>query len=507
MAKLERPFVIVQAGGAGTRLRHHTANKPKCLLSVSGTPLLYRLFETFPHSSFVIVGDYKYDVLERFLHTIPPRNEVTLIRAEGKGTLAGLRQAVNAVPNDCAPITIIWSDLLFERPPDVQAGKEPLIGLSDTFRCRWHMNEQGRLVEAPSETRGVAGFFYFPNKGDLKELPGDGEFVRYLSSSKIALKPFTLAHTYELGTIEALEDYQSRRPVSRFFNKVEVGRDAVVKRARDSAFDKLLEIEADWYETVARKGYQHAPKLIRRKPFTIERIAGGHPFELDCDAADKNRILSRIIAAVDALHDLASKAADPQSANEVYCAKPVDRVASVAPLVPNIDCAFLKVNGRHCRNPIHPEHRDWFVDKARSISVDRFSIIHGDPTFSNIIIGGDEKVWLIDPRGYFGNERNFGDPKYDWGKLYYSLQGNYDQFNRKRFKLSIADAIVDVSVQSGGWEATTDLLRERLGDDLDDVKIMHALIWLSLSGYVKDDYDSMLAAFYIGAALLEETES
>lgn len=498
--------VIVQAGGEGTRLRHHTSNKPKCLLSVAGTPLLYRLFETFPQSNFVVIGDYKYDVLERFLHTIPPRFECRLIRAQGKGTLAGLRQAVNAVPDDSAPIAIIWSDLLFERPLDIQLGAEPLIGLSDSFRCRWRMDEQGRLLNEPSEKRGVAGFFYFPNKNQLKALPADGEFVRHLSSSKIAFRPFTLADTYELGTIEALEDYQSRRPVSRFFNKVEMGNDAVVKRAHDSAFDELLEIEADWYETVARKDYRHIPKLIHRKPFTIERVAGRHPFEIHCDEADKKAILSGIIAALDDLHDLDSKPVNPQSVSDVYCSKPIERVASIAPLIPNLDCAFLKVNGRHCKNPMHPTHRDWFTDKARSISVDRFSIIHGDPTFSNIIIGGDEKVWLIDPRGYFGKERNFGDPKYDWGKLYYSLRGNYDQFNRKQFRLSIASSAADVSVGSGGWESTTDLLREHLGGAFDDVEIMHALIWLSLSGYVKDDYDSMLAAFYIGAALLEETE-
>ena len=30
------------------------------------------------------------------------------------------------------------------------------------------------------------------------------------------------------------------------------------------------------------------------------------------------------------------------------------------------------------------------------------------------------------------------------------------------------------------------------------IEIIHALIWLSLSGYVKDDIDSILASFYNG---------
>ena len=32
--------IIVQAGGRGSRLRHHTWNKPKCLVSVRGKPLI-----------------------------------------------------------------------------------------------------------------------------------------------------------------------------------------------------------------------------------------------------------------------------------------------------------------------------------------------------------------------------------------------------------------------------------------------------------------------------------
>ena len=34
--------------------------------------------------------------------------------------------------------------------------------------------------------------------------------------------------------------------------------------------------------------------------------------------------------------------------------------------------------------------------------------------------------------------------------------------------------------------------------NLKKIEIIHALIWLSLSGYVKDDIDSILASFYYG---------
>ena len=56
--------IIVQAGGRGSRLRHHTWNKPKCLVSVRGKPLLYHLFDKFKKHEWwecFLVGDDKID--------------------------------------------------------------------------------------------------------------------------------------------------------------------------------------------------------------------------------------------------------------------------------------------------------------------------------------------------------------------------------------------------------------------------------------------------------------
>ena len=69
--------VVVQAGGRGSRMRHHTWNKPKCLISAEGKPILYHLFERFPGASFVVISDYSYETLERYLRYNPPKVAVT----------------------------------------------------------------------------------------------------------------------------------------------------------------------------------------------------------------------------------------------------------------------------------------------------------------------------------------------------------------------------------------------------------------------------------------------
>ena len=60
------PHIIIQAGGRGLRLETFTTNKPKALVPVRGLPIIFHLFRQFRGADFTIIGDYKYEVLERY---------------------------------------------------------------------------------------------------------------------------------------------------------------------------------------------------------------------------------------------------------------------------------------------------------------------------------------------------------------------------------------------------------------------------------------------------------
>lgn len=57
--KMRFDYIIVQAGGKGTRLEHLTANKPKAIVPVENLPMLFHLFRKFPDKKFIIIADYK----------------------------------------------------------------------------------------------------------------------------------------------------------------------------------------------------------------------------------------------------------------------------------------------------------------------------------------------------------------------------------------------------------------------------------------------------------------
>jgi hypothetical protein len=134
-----------------------------------------------------------------------------------------------------------------------------------------------------------------------------------------------------------------------------------------------------------------------------------------------------------------------------------------------------------------------------------FALIHGDCTFSNTMVNEALEVTFLDPRGYFGCTELYGDTAYDWAKLYYSIMGNYDQFNNGGFSLEINAEGVSIQIESGGWEDWAGYLLDNIQDCSEkQIRFIHALIWLSLTAYAWEDYDSICGAFYNGLALMDE---
>ena len=61
-------YIIIQAGGKGTRLGYLTKNKPKALTPVENLPMIFHLFRKYPDKRFVIIADYKKDVLHKGIY-------------------------------------------------------------------------------------------------------------------------------------------------------------------------------------------------------------------------------------------------------------------------------------------------------------------------------------------------------------------------------------------------------------------------------------------------------
>lgn len=495
-------YIVVQAGGKGTRLEHLTRNKPKAIVPVENLPMLFHLFGKYPDKRFVIIADYKADVLREYLSCFADVI-YTVVDAEGTGTCSGVAKAVDLIPDNEA-FMLIWSDLIlpkdFSLPSEYDGEpKKDYIGISKTFECRWSYSD-GEFYEEKSFEHGVAGFFLFTDKSKLNNVPQSGELVRFMRDSNMKLEEISLAGTKEFGLLSEYEKLATEK--CRPFNRITVKGDVLIKEAVDAQGEKLAKRECAWYAKAKDKGIDIIPKIYSVNPLEMEYIKGRNIYECRLSHEEKRKVLEKLINALEGLHSSESAESDVFSMREAYFCKTMDRISKIEDLVPFARDKVININGRKCKNVFYRKRE---LEKGlERIKCGRFKLIHGDCTFSNLMLRYNGEPVLIDPRGYFGFTELYGDERYDWAKLYYSIVGNYDRFNLKDFRLEINEDNVKLAIGSNGWEDMEKDFFELTGADEWEIKLLHAVIWLSLTTYAWQDYDSICGAFYNGLYYLEE---
>ena len=489
--------VIIQAGGRGSRLRHYTWNKPKCLVSYEGKPLIYHLFNKLKNANFHIIADYKIDQIKKYFEINKPNVKYKIYSTKETGTCAGIQKVLNNI-TDNKEILILWSDLIIDKIPIFN--KNSIVVTTSSFTCRWAIRKK-KIIEKTSSKKGIPGIFYFKNKQFINKIPKSGEFVKWLSKNLPTFSTIELNELKELGDFSKVEKSYNKIGYGRYFNKLIIKKNYIIKKAIDKNFNHLIENELNWYEEVDKLGYKDIPKILSQKPLKIERIKGQHLFEYkNLKTKSLSKIIENILKSLYDLHNKNEIDSILTDLKEVYINKTINRLNSISKIIPNFSTAeSFTINGKKCKNFLMKKNSSIFNEIYKKIINKKFNPIHGDPTFSNILIKKNLKPKFFDPRGYFANSKNiFGDKYYDYSKVYYSLVGNYDLFNRRKFKLYIDNYSIELMMDNNHQKIGEEIFKSHFGSKINKIKIIHSLIWLSLSGYVKDDIDSILASFYNG---------
>ena len=391
-------YIIVQAGGKGTRMESLTANKPKALVPVDNLPMIFHLFKKYPEKKFIIIGDYKYDVLERYLNEFAEVDYI-LVRGTGcTGTCSGLRAAITYIP-DKERFMLIWCDIVLPPEYKIPETNDNIIGISKDFLCRWKY-ENGKFMEEASREYGVAGHFIFRDKSFLADVPEQGEFVGWLQSKGYVFEEQGLYHTHEYGIYDEWDKLPKVK--CRPFNRTWVKNGKFYKEGIDKQGKGLALRENAWYMSLMGKQFKNLPHIYGYNPLCMEYIEGGSVYEYsDISYAQKKKILKQIVNCLNDVHDIGSIPTDEQSFKVAYLYKTYDRLKKVKRLVPFADDEIVIINGKRCRNVFYyQEQLEYLV--MRYIPCE-FKLLHGDCTFSNIMLKNGDRPILLDPLGYFGN--------------------------------------------------------------------------------------------------------
>ena len=146
----------------------------------------------------------------------------------------------------------------------------------------------------------------------------------------------------------------------------------------------------------------------------------------------------------------------------------------------------------------------------RLFDLNRFTIIHGDLCFANMMI--DENltfIKLVDPRGKFGHYDIYGDPRYDLAKLYHSVDGKYDYIIKELYELSydldkpeISFTIDEKKRDFDVFGIMKEVLRSEIGDEELNIELIEALLFLSMVPLHGESFEQQLVMLGNGLEIL-----
>ncbi|BBC78089.1 Hypothetical protein KNT65_gp041 [Escherichia phage EcS1] len=494
---------VILGAGLATRLYPVTHHIPKVLVNYKQHTILKNLHDIYAdlgadeiyvvvHSKFAetVVAYAEQEGLNIIVHTV----DEAYGSAYALATMSKFLEGHNVIVNWCDIIPDFgsWS---WDQNAIYVKGNE----------CRYKFD--GDSIKNVGDTGGnVVGIYQFRDwefwQGESKEEIHDAcrgrDFVEFIYP-----KVFTyseLLNLIDLGDMIKLHDAHKDRELNRSFNSVEMHEHTVEKIAVTEQGKKLQEKELSWYRSVSSDATPFI-EAVTENSFVMERIKGLPAFEwlYGLPADHQFNKIEDILEALNFGNEVyASENTIERDFTKEFYTKVIDRCESIQGVV-NSFGKITHVNGVKLGRlkPMLKQALSHLIYHHHETQGRQYSVIHGDPNFSNTMIQYDGKVRFIDPRGYFGETEIYGPRLYDEAKVLYAISG-YDSFNANHAwgGLTIDDenAWVNIAPLVYKYEKT-DMFNEYH-------HLAVAIIWIALGGYFKNNPLKATAAYYYGMMLL-----
>lgn len=352
----------------------------------------------------------------------------------------------------------------------------------------------GKMDNLGKTGGNVIGVFQFRN---FTRIDSEGDLVEVYDLSNFTEEP--LESLVDIGDLEKLRGAHSTESRSRSWNTIEIKQDCIVKQ---STVQDIISKEVEWYKAIDR----HLPRnqirianfIHQEDKLYLERIFG------KCLSEFSGRFLDeQVMNLINFTRTFPiSVRPAPEVIQEDYKIEFLDKVHQRNGLIKNLIDQFSEVkvvNGTRIDISVGDLINETY-NRIVEYLPDEYTIIHGDPNFSNVLteIDGSDLV-LIDPRGYFGNTRIYGPRDYDMAKYLYALSG-YDKFNHQPdwtgLRIEGQSAWVSIEPLDQDWETHPSFKRVH--------RLMLGVIWLCLAGYFRNNPYKSLAAYFYGLYLMRK---
>lgn len=324
---------------------------------------------------------------------------------------------------------------------------------------------------------------------------------------------------YDFGHIEYFNLAKQKLLQSRYFNSLSIDSLRGTISKTSLKHDKL-EDELAWYKALPTSLQMFCPRLeeqeLNDKKVVITQEYYGYPnlAELyvfgDLAPSVWKNALHRLLE-IHVEFDKHRGQVDPEDVVDMYTTKTVNRLAELTTQegwIDRLGKETIVVNGITYKN--YALLSQAIEEKVGQLSTTcRGSIIHGDYCFSNILYDlNTQVVRLIDPRGSFGNQKLYGDPRYDIAKLRHSLAGRYDFILADLFTVKEEGETFQLEiVETDSYKVLVtyfDQLVSDFGYNPEDIKLIEGLLFISMVPLHRENPKRQLAMYLTGIKQVNE---
>lgn len=333
------------------------------------------------------------------------------------------------------------------------------------------------------------------------------------------VRPIKVVETkawYDFGHIHYFNLAKRKLLQSRYFNSLLIDpvHGTITKKSEKK--DKLAD-ELAWYSALPAHLQLLSPRLFQTgtpDAVTITQEYYGYPnlAELYVFSDLGLSVWMSAVKRLLEIHKLFKLETGPVSANDVlqmYGEKTrqrLDELRKHENWKSILGADRLMINDRPYRNfkILEEQSSELIQDMGNRV---QGCIIHGDYCFSNILYDlNSQLVKLIDPRGSFGEQKLYGDPRYDMAKLRHSVSGRYDFIIAGLFYVEQkTDGFVLNVFKPDTHDSLTaffDTLLAAEGYSVREIRFIEALLFISMVPLHEDNAERQLALYLNGVMIL-----
>lgn len=247
-----------------------------------------------------------------------------------------------------------------------------------------------------------------------------------------------------------LEDIYKTSYDCRYFHKI------VINNGKFKKFGDNLYSQSSFYHNIEERFSKYFPKIyspISSKKIVLEEIKG---------LSFSHLYLKKLLTP----EDLLNMCIIINNFHESVCSESFQ--------IDNYGKIYSRVCHENYNHIDYSETLNKFETFYKNYKSKYLCFIHGDPILSNILVDNKNSIFFIDPRGSYFNGREitsiYGDPNYDWAKLYQSLTG-YEEI--------ISGKTVTKNYKNNMLNCFEKYLRE-IGADLDIIRTITSSLYFSL---------------------------